>query len=103
MQYLSRHSEHCKGMARCYTKLFKFRLEKNKPPVCAWYETYVEVTDKIVQLAEQLELEVDANDVEESTESHGNELSNEDLIDLEAAKVAEATQTEASEEPEEES
>jgi hypothetical protein len=60
------------------------------------------VTDKIVRLAEQLESEVDANDVEELTESHGNELSNENLIDLEAAKVAEATQTEASQEPEEE-
>jgi hypothetical protein len=60
------------------------------------------VTDKIVQFAEQLESEVDANDVEELTESHGNELSNEDIIDLEAAKVAEATQAEASQEPEEE-
>jgi hypothetical protein len=72
------------------------------PPVCAWYKTCEEVTDKIVQLAEQLELEVDANDVEELIESHGNELSNEDLIDLETTKVAEATQAEASQEPEEE-
>jgi hypothetical protein len=52
------------------------------PPVCAWNETYEEVTDKIVQLAEQLESEVDANDVEELIESHENELSNEDLTDL---------------------
>jgi hypothetical protein len=89
-------------MVRGYTKLFKFRLEKNMPPVRAWYETYEEVTDKTVQLPEQLELEVDANDEEELTESHGNELSNEDLNDLEAAKVAEATQAEASQEPEEE-
>jgi hypothetical protein len=74
--------------------------KKNMPPVCAWYETYEEVTDKNVQLAEQPELEVGANDVEEKIESHGNELSNEDLTDLEAAKVAEATQAEASQEPE---
>jgi hypothetical protein len=63
-------------------------------------ETYDEVADQIVQLAEQLELEVDANDVEELIELHRNELSNEDLIDLEAAKVAEANQAEASQEPE---
>jgi hypothetical protein len=88
--------------------MFKFRLEKK---ICPQFvhgtrhmkdETYVEVTNKIVQLAEQLELDVDANDVEELIESHENELSNEDLIDLEAAKVAEATQAEASQEPKEE-
>jgi hypothetical protein len=72
------------------------------PPVCAWCEIYEEVTDNIVQLAEQLELEVDANDVEELIESHRKELSNEDLTDLEAATFAEATQAEASQEPEEE-
>jgi hypothetical protein len=57
------------------------------------------VTDNTVKLAKQLESEVDANDVEELTESHRNRLSNKDLIDLEAAKVAEATQAEASQEP----
>jgi hypothetical protein len=85
--------------------LFKFRLEKYMPPVGTRLkkdETYEEVTDKTVQLAEQLELEVDANYVEELTESQGNKLSNEDLTDLEAAKVAEATQAEASQKPEEE-
>lgn len=52
-------------------------------------ETYKEVTGKIVKLAAQLRLNVDADGVEELIRSHGAELSNEDLIELEAAKVAE--------------
>ncbi|CAM2120016.1 unnamed protein product [Caretta caretta] len=62
-------------------------------------ETYEEVADEIVKLAEQLELEVDVGDVDELIESHGAELSNEDLMELEAAKVKE--QTEAEDEVEE--
>jgi hypothetical protein len=61
-----------------------------------------EVGDKIVRLAEQLELEVDVADVEELIESRGVELSNEDLMELEAAKVAEQTAAEAEDEPVEE-
>jgi hypothetical protein len=52
-----------------------------------------------VKLAEQLELEVNFADVEELIKSHGAELSNEDLIELEAAKVAEQTEDEPVEEP----
>lgn len=52
-------------------------------------ETYEDVTYKIVKLAEQLHLNVDADGVEELIQSHGAELSNEDLIELEAAKAAE--------------
>jgi hypothetical protein len=63
-------------------------------------ETYEEVTDKIVKLAEQLEMEFDVTDVEELIESHGAELSNEGLIELEADKVAEQTEAEAEDEAE---
>jgi hypothetical protein len=62
-------------------------------------ETHQEAADTIVKLAEQLELEVDVADVEELLESHGAELSNEDLMELEAAKVAEQTEDEPVEEP----
>jgi hypothetical protein len=55
-----------------------------------------------VRLAEQLEVEDDVADVEELIESHGAELSNEDLMELEAAKVAEQTEAEAEDEPVEE-
>jgi hypothetical protein len=65
-------------------------------------ETYEEVADKIVKLAEQLELEVDVADDEELIESHEAQLSNEDLMELEAAKVAEQTEAEAEDEPVEE-
>jgi hypothetical protein len=64
--------------------------------------THQEVADTIVKLAEQLKLEVDVADVEELLESHGAELSNKDLMDLEAAKVAEQTEAEAEDEPVEE-
>jgi hypothetical protein len=57
-------------------------------------ETYEEVADKTVKLAEQLELEVDVADVEELIEFHGAELSTEDLMELEAVKVAEQTEAE---------
>lgn len=56
--------------------------------------TYEEVADEIVKLAEQLELEIDVGDVDEFIESHGAELSNEDLMELEAAKVKEQTEAE---------
>uniref|UniRef100_A0A8C9SKK2 HTH CENPB-type domain-containing protein n=1 Tax=Scleropages formosus TaxID=113540 RepID=A0A8C9SKK2_SCLFO len=64
-------------------------------------ETCEEVAEKILKLAEQLELDVDGNDLEEWIESHGQELTSEDLLELEATKVAEI-QAEASKEPEEE-
>ncbi|XP_066471494.1 tigger transposable element-derived protein 1-like isoform X2 [Tiliqua scincoides] len=57
-------------------------------------ETYEEVTYKIVKLAEQLRLNVDADGVEELIQSHGAELSNEDLMELEAAKTAEEEKAE---------
>jgi hypothetical protein len=65
-------------------------------------KTHQEVADTIVKLAEQLKLEVDVADVEELLESHGAELSNEDLMELEAAKVAKQTEAEAEDEPVEE-
>jgi hypothetical protein len=65
-------------------------------------ETHQEAADTIVKLAEQLKLEVDVADVEELLESHGPELSNEDLMELEAAKVAEQTEAEAEDQPVEE-
>jgi hypothetical protein len=52
-----------------------------------------------VKIAEQLKLEVDVADVEELLESHGAELSNEDLMELEATKVAEQTEDDPVEEP----
>jgi hypothetical protein len=52
-----------------------------------------------MKLAEQLELEADFADVEELIESHVAELSNEDLMELEAAKVAQQTEDEPVEEP----
>jgi hypothetical protein len=61
-----------------------------------------EVTVKIVKLAEQVELEVDVADVDELVKSHGAELSNEDMMELEAVKVAEWTDAEAEDEPAEE-
>jgi hypothetical protein len=61
-----------------------------------------EVADKILKLAEQPELEVDVTDVEELIESHGAELSNGNLMELEAAKVSEQTEAEAEDEPVEE-
>ncbi|XP_051790420.1 tigger transposable element-derived protein 1 isoform X1 [Erpetoichthys calabaricus] len=64
-------------------------------------ETYEGVADKIVKLAEELDLEVDKNDVEELIESHGEELTDEDLLELEAAKDAADVQAVALEEPEE--
>jgi hypothetical protein len=51
-------------------------------------ETF-EVSEKIVKLAKQLELEVDEHDVEELIGSHAEQLYNADHIELEAAKVAE--------------
>ncbi|EMP31440.1 Proteasome assembly chaperone 1 [Chelonia mydas] len=49
-------------------------------------ETYEEVADEIVKLAEQLQLEVDVDDVDEIIESHEAELSNEDLMEFRSSK-----------------
>jgi hypothetical protein len=57
------------------------------------------VAAKIVKLAEKLQLEVDEDDVDELVESHDEELLNEELIELEAAKVADNKQHD-NEEPE---
>uniref|UniRef100_S4RL09 HTH CENPB-type domain-containing protein n=1 Tax=Petromyzon marinus TaxID=7757 RepID=S4RL09_PETMA len=63
-------------------------------------ETHAEVAQSIVTLAAELRLEVDAADVEELIESHGAELSNEDLAaQFEAAKVAEEARDEPADEP----
>lgn len=48
-----------------------------------------EVADDIVKLAEQLELEADVGGVDELIESHGAELSNEDLMEFEAEEEVE--------------
>jgi hypothetical protein len=45
-------------------------------------EMFEEVSEKIVKLAKQLELEVDEHDVEELIDSHAEQLSNADLIEL---------------------
>jgi hypothetical protein len=50
------------------------------------------VAAKIVKLAEKLQLEVDEDDVDELVDSHDEELSNEELIELEAAKVTDNEQ-----------
>ncbi|XP_068959389.1 tigger transposable element-derived protein 1-like isoform X2 [Petaurus breviceps papuanus] len=52
-------------------------------------ETLREVSNKIVKLKQELEIKMDENDVEELIKSHGGELSNEDLIELLAAKIEE--------------
>jgi hypothetical protein len=62
-------------------------------------ETYQEVANIIVKLAAQLKLEVDVAHAEECFESHGAELSNEDLMELDVAKVAEQTEGEPVDEP----
>jgi hypothetical protein len=55
-----------------------------------------------VKLVEQLHFEVDVANVEELIESHGSELSNKDLMELEADKVAEQSEAEAEDETVEE-
>ena len=50
------------------------------------------LSNKIVELGKQLELEID-NDVEQLVESVAEEPSNEDLIELDAQKIAEEEET----------
>ncbi|MEE6465495.1 hypothetical protein FKM82_006570 [Ascaphus truei] len=52
-------------------------------------ETVAEVTETVVQMARDLNLEVETEDIEELLASHSNELSNEDLMQLEEQKIAE--------------
>ncbi|MEE6457969.1 hypothetical protein FKM82_000130 [Ascaphus truei] len=51
--------------------------------------TVAEVTETVVQMAIDLNLEVETEDIEELLASHSNELSNEDLMQLEQQKIAE--------------
>jgi hypothetical protein len=55
-------------------------------------ETFEQVAAKIVKLVEKLQLKVDDDDVDELVESCDKELSNKELIELEAAKVADNEQ-----------
>jgi hypothetical protein len=55
-----------------------------------------------VKLVRQLELEVDVVNVDELSESHGAESTNEDPMELEAGKGAEQIEAEAEDEPFEE-
>ncbi|MEE6509715.1 hypothetical protein FKM82_027427 [Ascaphus truei] len=55
----------------------------------AWNETVAEVTETVVQMARDLNLEVETEDIEELLASHSNKLSNEDLMQLEEQKIAE--------------
>ncbi|MEE6514568.1 hypothetical protein FKM82_022831 [Ascaphus truei] len=52
-------------------------------------ETVAEVTETVVQMARDLNLEVETEDIEELLASHSNELSNEDLMQFEEQKIAE--------------
>ncbi|MEE6460213.1 hypothetical protein FKM82_000895 [Ascaphus truei] len=52
-------------------------------------ETVAEVTETVVQMARDLNLEVETEDIEELLASRSNELSNEDLMQLEGQKIAE--------------
>jgi hypothetical protein len=62
-------------------------------------ETFEQVAAETVKLAEKLQLEVDEDVVDVLVESHDEELSNEELIELEAVKVADNEQHD-NEEPE---
>ncbi|XP_006635468.2 tigger transposable element-derived protein 1-like [Lepisosteus oculatus] len=55
---------------------------------------FKEVANKIVKLAQGLELEVDVVDIEGLIQSHAEELSSEDLMELEAQRLAEEAKEE---------
>jgi DNA-directed RNA polymerase subunit K/omega len=61
-------------------------------------ESYGDVGNKIVKFAEEFELEVDADDVE-LLDAHGDELTNEQLMELEAARAKEREVAEAEDQP----
>ena len=60
-------------------------------------ETVEAVTTKVVALSRQLDLEVDVDDITELLASHGEELSEEDLIELEKQMIEEEEEIETPE------